>query len=50
MCVCVNFKYFGRCNSFHDLDKNHEVEYLNSYPDFNANNPLIHESLGEENN
>ena len=36
------------CNTYHGIEKNHEVEYLTSYQDVNAKNLFIHVSLVEE--
>ena len=38
MCICVNCKWVDSCNTYHDIEKNHEVEHLTTYPDFNAIN------------
>jgi len=50
MCICINCKWVDRCKTYHDIEKNHEVEHLTYYPDFNAKKPLIHVSLKEEQN
>ncbi|ABM72475.1 Hypothetical protein P9515_12681 [Prochlorococcus marinus str. MIT 9515] len=50
MCICINCKWVDRCKTYHDVEKNHKVEHLTSYPDVNAKNPLIHVSLVEEKN
>ena len=50
MCICINCKWVDRCKTYHDVERNHEVEHLNSYPDFNAKNQFIHVSLIEEKN
>ncbi|KGF89842.1 MULTISPECIES: Ycf34 family protein [Prochlorococcus] len=50
MCIFVNCKWVERCSTYHDIEKNHEVEHLTSFPDVNAKNPFIHVSLVEEKN
>ena len=50
MCICINCKWVDRCKTYHDVEKNHEVEHLTSYPDFNAKSPLIYVSLVLEKN
>ena len=50
MCICINCKWVDRCKTYHDVEKNHEVEHLTSCPDVNAKNPLIHVSLVAEKN
>tara|TARA_Y100001970_G_C13793930_1_gene631649 strand:+ start:342 stop:593 length:252 start_codon:yes stop_codon:yes gene_type:complete len=50
MCICVNCKWVDRCSTYHEIEKNHEVEHLTSFPDVNAKNPFIHVSLVEEKN
>ena len=49
MCICINCKWVDRCKTYHDVEKNHEVEHLTSFPDVTAKNPMIHVSLVEEN-
>ena len=50
MYICVNCKWVDSCNTYYDIEKNHELEHLTSYPDVNAKNPLINVSLVEEKN
>ena len=50
MCICVNCKWVDRCSTYHDIEKNHEVEHLTSFPDVNAKNLFINVSLVEEKN
>ena len=48
MCICINCKWVDRCETYHDVEKNHEVEHLTSYPDVTAKNPIIHVNLVKE--
>ena len=48
MCICINCKWVDRCKTYHDVEKNHEVEHLTSYPDVTAKNPIIHVNLVKE--
>ena len=48
MCICINCKWVDRCKTYHEVEKNHEVKHLNSYPDFTAKYPFIHVSIIKE--
>ena len=50
MCICINCKWVDRCKTYHDVEKNHNVQHLTTYPDITAKNPLIHVSLVKEEN
>ena len=50
MCICINCKWVDRCTTYHDVEKNHDIDHICDVPNFKALKPYIHVSIVRDNN
>ena len=50
MCICINCRWVDRCETYHDVENNHNVDHICDLPDFQPKKPFIHVSIVKDKN
>jgi len=45
MCLCVNCAYVDRCQTYFEVEEQHQQPHLNASPDFTPVHPLINVNI-----
>ena len=45
MCICINCRWVDRCKAYHSVELQHGEDHLNTNPDIEPIEPIIHISV-----
>lgn len=48
MCICVNCHYVDRCQTYYEVERQHQQPHLTEAPDFEALSPTINVTIRQD--